>query len=706
MGSFSTNTNSFTTTTTTTTTKTTTFDELNSNSNSNSNINISFNSNDNNQCGTNKSGIDFPCTSALEIGMRKVGTLWLESRIGETNHHLTWLAELFASLSLCLPPTPPTQEQNQLTELSVSLAKLLRETSRNVSIFRENLIPKFPQTGFTSPNLETTNYTLFLLQTISHFLVHTLSFCQKTISCLSVVTPLIKEVAEALQSQQNLSFPIDLSFLEILEKELISSKKSSDDKRSVSLESVLEEKKILQENQTKLSKTKENSNTKLKDSDNKIENLNGVDRKRSNSFKLERLPKEKSQANHQNEEIKKEEGQKVRDLEVNNKPLKKILQRSFVGRERKRSAPPLLILSSSSSLSLSTLPIFLTSPPSPSNITLDSTQDIVPSFPKQQNIPEVTRGYVLALLPQTSRIVGTDIEGQLNWTTIDMCVSQGLLFFHDCDKLQSYPEVLFQLDRCTLIEEMTPYLPPPSLAEESSLPPCFALSDNIDGRWLVVQTQSIKEYQRWTLSIQNSLLEAKIVQRRYDFPIPGLLYLNYSYTHSIQIPGIQLLIDIRRDCPTIIPPNLQLSLWVTPNSLRPSTISEIRAFSPQNSLCSECERQNPDWVCLNYSALQCFECSSILRGLSDYPLLIKSLSTSSFNQEEINHIKFLGNLVNREVFEKNLIQKKPSPNDKFDLKEQWLREKYLKNNNFSQKSSESISLEQLVSLIQQKVFFF
>ncbi|KAI3378159.1 hypothetical protein SNEBB_009139 [Seison nebaliae] len=72
----------------------------------------------------------------------------------------------------------------------------------------------------------------------------------------------------------------------------------------------------------------------------------------------------------------------------------------------------------------------------------------------------------------------------------------------------------------------------------------------------------------------------------------------------------------------------------------------INANEP-NKHCAECHQQGPTYVNVTVGSYVCVNCAGQLRGLTHR---IKSLTLSSFNNEEVNFLKQTGNLYNRQVF--------------------------------------------------------
>ncbi|XP_043916518.1 arf-GAP with GTPase, ANK repeat and PH domain-containing protein 1-like [Protopterus annectens] len=118
------------------------------------------------------------------------------------------------------------------------------------------------------------------------------------------------------------------------------------------------------------------------------------------------------------------------------------------------------------------------------------------------------------------------------------------------------------------------------------------------------------------------------------------------------------------------------------NKSRQTSQSEVIALQSirnvrGNSLCADCEGQNPDWASLNLGALICIECSGIHRNLGTHLSRVRSLDLDDWSLDLIRVMTAIGNEVANSVWEANTQGRvKPSPDCTREERERWIRAKY------------------------------
>jgi Arf-GAP domain and FG repeat-containing protein 1 len=65
---------------------------------------------------------------------------------------------------------------------------------------------------------------------------------------------------------------------------------------------------------------------------------------------------------------------------------------------------------------------------------------------------------------------------------------------------------------------------------------------------------------------------------------------------------------------------------------------------PNNKQCFECQQKGPTYVDMTTCAFICTQCSGFLRGINP-PHRVKSVSMTTFNNDEIQKLKSGGNEV-------------------------------------------------------------
>jgi len=68
-----------------------------------------------------------------------------------------------------------------------------------------------------------------------------------------------------------------------------------------------------------------------------------------------------------------------------------------------------------------------------------------------------------------------------------------------------------------------------------------------------------------------------------------------------------------------------------------------------NKYCFECGQRGPTWVNVSEGAFVCMMCAGLLRGLNP-PHRVKSISMSTFTQEEIEKLRNYGNEENSRIW--------------------------------------------------------
>ncbi|XP_036029180.1 arf-GAP with GTPase, ANK repeat and PH domain-containing protein 1 isoform X4 [Onychomys torridus] len=96
-----------------------------------------------------------------------------------------------------------------------------------------------------------------------------------------------------------------------------------------------------------------------------------------------------------------------------------------------------------------------------------------------------------------------------------------------------------------------------------------------------------------------------------------------------------------------------------------------------NSLCVDCDAQNPNWASLNLGALMCIECSGIHRNLGTHLSRVRSLDLDDWPMELIKVMSSIGNELANSVWEESSQGRtKPSLDSTREEKERWIRAKY------------------------------
>ncbi|XP_076054952.1 centaurin gamma 1A isoform X2 [Oratosquilla oratoria] len=109
----------------------------------------------------------------------------------------------------------------------------------------------------------------------------------------------------------------------------------------------------------------------------------------------------------------------------------------------------------------------------------------------------------------------------------------------------------------------------------------------------------------------------------------------------------------------------------------PQAIATIRNHVPGNTLCVDCDEQNPEWASINLGVLMCIECSGIHRNLGSHISKVRSLDLDEWPPGPLSVMMVLGNEVGNSVWEaRTRGQTKPSPRSSREEKERWIKAKY------------------------------
>ncbi|KAL3285099.1 hypothetical protein HHI36_019223 [Cryptolaemus montrouzieri] len=99
---------------------------------------------------------------------------------------------------------------------------------------------------------------------------------------------------------------------------------------------------------------------------------------------------------------------------------------------------------------------------------------------------------------------------------------------------------------------------------------------------------------------------------------------------------------------------------------------------PGNSVCADCDCENPEWASYNIGIFICTRCSGIHRSMGVHISKVKHLKLDRWEDSQVQRMKEVGNLKAKMKYEERVppCYRRPKPNDPQVLIEQWIRAKY------------------------------
>jgi len=109
-------------------------------------------------------------------------------------------------------------------------------------------------------------------------------------------------------------------------------------------------------------------------------------------------------------------------------------------------------------------------------------------------------------------------------------------------------------------------------------------------------------------------------------------------------------------------------------------LTALRRIDQSNQFCADCHAKDPDWASINFGCIVCIDCSGIHRSLGVHISKVRSLTLDKWEPELLGMMKCIGNERVNKIFEELVPsdRRKPTPNDSFDVRCKWIRDKYEK----------------------------
>ncbi|KAF2072156.1 hypothetical protein CYY_006532 [Polysphondylium violaceum] len=109
-------------------------------------------------------------------------------------------------------------------------------------------------------------------------------------------------------------------------------------------------------------------------------------------------------------------------------------------------------------------------------------------------------------------------------------------------------------------------------------------------------------------------------------------------------------------------------------------LTALRKIDQSNQFCADCNTKDPDWASINFGCIVCIDCSGIHRSLGVHISKVRSLTLDKWEPELLGMMKCIGNEKVNKIYEELVPsdRRKPTPNDPFDIRCKWIRDKYEK----------------------------
>jgi len=107
-------------------------------------------------------------------------------------------------------------------------------------------------------------------------------------------------------------------------------------------------------------------------------------------------------------------------------------------------------------------------------------------------------------------------------------------------------------------------------------------------------------------------------------------------------------------------------------------LQELISNVPGNNNCADCSASNPGWTSWNLGIFLCMRCASLHRKLGTHISKVKSLSMDTWQAEQVDAMKSMGNTASNKVYNpRNVRASLPLDPDEIDTAmEQFIRQKY------------------------------
>ena len=122
-----------------------------------------------------------------------------------------------------------------------------------------------------------------------------------------------------------------------------------------------------------------------------------------------------------------------------------------------------------------------------------------------------------------------------------------------------------------------------------------------------------------------------------------------------------------------------------------------------NNVCADCGAKNPAWLCTNWLTIICINCSAFHRNLGANISKVKGFQLDNISNDLVELLNNLKQEDINKILENNLKkEEKPKPDSDYNLKENFVTEKY-KNKKYIEKKDLNINKEEVINRIVKAI---
>lgn len=117
--------------------------------------------------------------------------------------------------------------------------------------------------------------------------------------------------------------------------------------------------------------------------------------------------------------------------------------------------------------------------------------------------------------------------------------------------------------------------------------------------------------------------------------------------------------------------------------------------------CADCGAPNPAWCCINWGTKICINCSGVHRSLTTSISKVRSLTLDKLDPSIVSVCKAIGNQRANSILEENMTEDKIDENAPKELREMFIKQKYVSKYYISQEKKEKIKPNDIIKAIRE-----